>query len=331
MAVFERIKQAAAYRQAWAGDGLEAFRLFNGFYEGCPDLILDRFGDTLVIFDHASPGSFTPLIEEITGWALHDQDGCRTVLLKQRQHPDPAVRDGVVLAGETPADQIVEHGVHYALDLQLNQDAGFYLDTRNLRRWLAEACGGLRVLNTFAYTGSFGVAAGAAGARQVVQTDLNDRFLALARRSWALNALPAEGQTLIAGDFFRVAGRLRHAKQLYDLVILDPPFFSKTDAGRVDLLHETTRLVNKIRPVVAHEGRLVVINNALFLPGEAFMAELLSLCAGGYLELEKIIPVPEDVTGFPETVTVPPPVDPAPFNHPTKIAVLRVFRKDGRV
>lgn len=330
MEIFERIQQAAALRKAWAAEGLEAYRLFNGFYEGCPDLILDRYGSTLVIFDHASPGRFDPLVDEISGWALNALDGCRTVLLKQRQHPDPALRNGVVLAGEAPAESLREDGVHYALDLQLNQDAGFYLDTRDLRRWLTGACAGLRVLNTFAYTGSLGVAAGAAGARQVVQTDLNDRFLALARRSWDLNELPPENQTLIAGDFFRVAGRLRHSKQLFDLVILDPPFFSETEAGRVDLLNETTRLVNKIRPAAAHEGRLVVINNALFLSGEAFMAELQSLCRGGYLELEKIIPVPVDVTGFPETVTTPPPADPAPFNHSTKIAVLRAFRKDRR-
>lgn len=327
--MFSRIRRATRQRAGLA-ESLQALRLFNGFYEGCPDLVLDRYADTLVIFDHARPDHFTPLIQEITRWALTDLEGCRVVVHKQRQHPDPARRNGVVLAGQDPAHRIREHGADFALDLQLNQDASFYLDTRGLRRWLMELAGGLRVLNTFAYTGSLGVAAGVGGAREVVQTDLNPRFLALARASWDLNRLPADNQTLLSGDFFRVAGRMRHSRRLFDCVILDPPFFSTTDAGTVDLVQETTRLVNKIRPVVAHEGYLVVINNALFLSGDAFMTELESLCRGGYLALAGTIPVPADVTGFTESVVSEPPADPAPFNHPTKIAILRAFRKDRR-
>jgi len=60
------------------------------------------------------------------------------------------------------------------------------------------------------------------------------------------------------------------------------------------------------------------------------MAELDELCQSPYLALEAILPVPPDVTGYPETIVTPPPKDPAPFNHPTKIAILRVTRKDGR-
>jgi 23S rRNA (cytosine1962-C5)-methyltransferase len=55
-----------------------------------------------------------------------------------------------------------------------------------------------------------------------------------------------------------------------------------------------------------------------------------ALCKGPYLSLEEIIPVPPDVTGYPDTIVDAPPVDPTPFNHPTKIAILKVFRKDQR-
>jgi 23S rRNA (cytosine1962-C5)-methyltransferase len=85
-----------------------------------------------------------------------------------------------------------------------------------------------------------------------------------------------------------------------------------------------------VRPLVAHAGWLVVINNALFLSGADFMAELESLCSSGHLNIERTITIPIDVTGYPDTIITPPPADPAPFNHPTKIAILKVFRKDSR-
>lgn len=87
---------------------------------------------------------------------------------------------------------------------------------------------------------------------------------------------------------------------------------------------DSTRLINKLRPLVNDGGWLVAINNALFLSGQDYHAELETLCHDGHLSLEALIPIPEDFTGFPETRVGNPPVDPSPFNHPTKIAVLRV-------
>jgi len=268
--------------------------------------------------------------KEIAAFVLERVEGLSAALLKQRQHADEARKNGILLMGDSLPDEIQEFGVTYALDLQMNQDASFYLDTRNLRRWLLDHSEGLDVLNTFAYTGSLGVAAGAGGARRVIQTDLNSRFLAVGRRSWELNSLPPDGCEWISGDFFRVMGRLRHIDRLFGCVILDPPYFSITDAGQVDLQTQTTRLINKVRPLVAHEGWLVVVNNALFLSGRGFVTELESLCQSPYLSFEGMIDVPQDVIGYPETITDTPPVDPAPFNHPTKIAILRAYRKDAR-
>jgi 23S rRNA (cytosine1962-C5)-methyltransferase len=319
---------AAAKQRAFPHPETEAYRLFNGFYEGYPGLILDRYGPALVVLDHTDTGTVDPA--PIITWALSELAGLEAVLHKQRLHPEEAFKRGVLIAGDRLPASINEFGVRYFLDLQLHQDTSFYLDTRNLRRWLLENMSGLRVLNTFAYTGSLGVAAGTGGAAQVVQTDLNKRYLHIAQRSRGLNHLPAGKSHSIPGDFFRVSGRFRSQDRLFDCVILDPPFFSTTVAGTVNLQGETTRLVNKVRPLVAHNGWLVLINNALFLSGADFKAELDRLCQSKYLEFERIIPVPPDITGFPETVTTPPPIDPAPFNHPTKIAILKVWRKDRR-
>ncbi len=72
----------------------------------------------------------------------------------------------------------------------------------------------------------------------------------------------------------------------------------------------------------------LLVNNAVFLSGKEFLQALENLCADGYLALETLIPVPDDITGYPRTRLSAPPVDPAPFNHPTKIAILRVRRKN---
>ena len=93
-------------------------------------------------------------------------------------------------------------------------------------------------------------------------------------------------------------------------------------------------LVGKVRPLVGHEGRLIVVNNAVFVSGEAFSEQLAAMCADGYLAWEETIAVPADCVGYADAsrgdVASAWPTDPAPFGHPTKIAVLRARRKDSR-
>jgi 23S rRNA (cytosine1962-C5)-methyltransferase len=182
-------------------------------------------------------------------------------------------------------------------------------------------------LNTFAYTGSLGTAATAGGAVRVVQLDLNRRFLDLARRSYALNGFPVQDRDFLAADFFPQVGAFKKAGLTFDVVLIDPPFFSTTGRGRVDQVHQSARLINKVRPLVNDGGQLIVINNALFVSGADFHASLQTLCADGYLKIRERIPVPEDFTGYPETRAGSFITDPAPFNHSTKIAVLDVRRK----
>jgi 23S rRNA (cytosine1962-C5)-methyltransferase len=128
-------------------------------------------------------------------------------------------------------------------------------------------------------------------------------------------------------DFFNEVAFLKRGGDLFDCVILDPPFFSSTSKGTVDLIHESTRLVNKVRPLIKDHGWLIAINNALYLSGKDYLQGLKTLCQDGYLAIKDTIPIPEDITGFPETIINSPPTDPAPFNHPTKIALLKVRRK----
>lgn len=305
-----------------------ALRLFNGFTEGCPQLVVDLYADTLVIFSHAVK---VPSLENqrlLVEFFLQQIPAVHTILLKSRgSESSPADRRGIIIHGNRPANQVLENGVWYALDLCMNQDASLYLDTRLLRAWLLEYAGGKDVLNTFAYTGSLGIAAAAGGANKVIQSDLNHRFLALARQSATLNQITSQQHRIQVGDFFSQVAGFKHSGARFDIVIADPPFFSSTSRGQVDLVGQSRRVINKLRPLVRDGGWLVSINNALFVSGADYLADLKDLCKDGYLELEDIVPVPPDFTGYPETRTTGWPTDPAPFNHPTKIAILRVHRK----
>ena len=308
-----------------------AFRLLNGFLEGVPHLALDVYGRTLILQNHSDPPAelarAIPLALEAV---LAKLPWIQVALLKEHRSRDPEAQKGKVVHGtEGALDKRVREGaVSYALDLRLNRDASLYLDTRGLRTWAYEKLKGGRVLNAFAYTGSLGVAAAMGGARRVIHTDLNADFLAVAKRSTELNGLPVVRADFRSGGFWEQVGRLRKAGSLFDAILLDPPFFSTTGQGTVDLVGEGTRLINKVRPLVGDGGALLAVNNALFLPGAEFLKSLEAL--GEYVKVEELIPVPPDSAGYPETRVAAPPTDPAPFNHSTKIAVLRLKRKDGK-
>lgn len=307
-----------------------ACRLFNGFSEGWPALVIDLYGTTIVLNNYADPPEQgEAAVRAAREFLLARLPWVRAVVVKTRHGLTADDRRGRLVHGAEPDRRVREHGVWYAIDVQLNRDAGLYLDTRELRAWAHQRLRGMAVLNTFAYTGSLGVAAKAGGAARVVHLDRNREFLNHAKASYALNGFPVARQDFQTGDFWTHVNRLKRAGERFDCVILDPPFFAATSKGVVDLAANSARLINKVRPLINDGGLLVAINNALFVSGRDYMRTLESLFADGYLRFAELIPVPPDFTGYPQTRVGSPITDPAPFNHSTKIAVLEVRRKAG--
>lgn len=346
----ELLRSAILARAALVDEAHEsAFRLFHGHLEGDPQYVVDVYGRTAVVFHHA-PREMDDELETILAVLRERLPWIRAAIVKERQGAtdearrgrvfwqggEVAVKSGAEAGSEADVDivtgtktptidtSIREHGVRYAIDLLMNQDASFYLDTRQLRRWLIDHSEGKSVLNTFAYTGSLGVAARAGGATRVLHTDVNRRFLSVAKASYALNGFPVDKRDFQAQDFFSIVRGLKLRGERFDTVVLDPPFFSSTRGGTVDLNQDAARLVNKVRPLVTSGGNLVVVNNALFVSGAEFLGQLEALCAGGWMELAQLVDVPEDVTGYATTRRGEPVVDPSPFAHATKIAILTV-------
>ena len=321
-------KASAAREPLFDAGHTTALRLFNGFLEGCPDLVVEIYAATAVLYDYSkSPEQGLPLVQAAQAFLQARFPWLQAGILKTRNSSSVQEKRGKLIFGETPDRKVQENGVWYALDLCMNRDASLYLDTRNLRQWLLQHVGGKTVLNTFAYTGSLGVAACAGGAARVVQLDLSRPFLNIAKSSCTLNGFPVHTADFIVGDFWPQVNRLKRAGERFDCVLVDPPFFTVTTRGALDLNTDSARLINKVRPLINDGGWLVSINNALYVSGKEYLETLEALCADGYLKIAALIPVPEDFCGYPHTRTGAPITDPGPFNHSTKIAVLEVKRK----
>jgi len=286
--------------------------------------VLDIYGSTLVIHDYSIQLNLE-LQREIGAYLPARLQWLHTVVIKRRNGKTPAEKRGHIIRGEKPDSQITEHGVKYAINLTMNHDASFYLDTSNLRKWLMDNMNGKSVLNTFAYTGSLGIAALAGGASRVIQNDRSRNFLEIAKNSCALNDFAIPGRDFIAADFFPTIGRFKASKRFFDCAVIDPPFFSTTSKGKIDLVNESTRLINKVRPLINDGGILVAVNNALYISGKQYMEDLEKLCHSGYLSIREIVPVPASFTGC--NIINQPVTDPSPFNHSTKIVVMAVKRK----
>ncbi len=226
-----RLRRAIAGRRRLAQDpATNAYRLVHAEADGLPGLIVDRYGDWLVV-QCLTLGMARRRAEIVA---------LLTELLRPRGifgRDDAPVRrkEGLpleqkVLWGETPPERIEiwEGGCRFLVDIRRGHKTGFYLDQRENRQRVAPFCEGAEVLNAFAYTGGFGIYAGKAGARSVINVDTSAGALALAEENVARNDCPP--QEMIVGDVFRLLRTWRDGGRTFDLVILDPPKFATSQA-----------------------------------------------------------------------------------------------------
>ncbi len=297
-----------------------AFRLFNGFLEGYPDVAIDFYAKSLLIHWYGKEECID-IITFIQHELCSRFDWIENVLVKSRASKVKSEQNGCYLLQNKKTSWIKEDGVRYSVDLTMNRDASLYLDTRSVRSWLKKESKGKEILNTFAYTGSLGVAAVAGGAKRVVQCDLNKSFLNVAKTSHTLNGFPIVKSDFQAGDFWKHMNALKRRGEQFDTVIVDPPFFAETKGGRVDLAESTKSMINKVRPLVKNGGTILFVNNALFVSGEQLTSALDGLY-DEWLSFGGRIEVDSDFLGDGDFVS-----DPAPYNHSTKITLIKVTHR----
>jgi 23S rRNA (cytosine1962-C5)-methyltransferase len=171
-------------------------------------------------------------------------------------------RAGLVAGHAPTADvRVTERGLAFRVRPWEGPDVGLYADMREVRAWLEPHWGGRTVLNTFAYTGAFSVAAARNGAAEVVTVDLAQPAIERAEANFAANDLDTGPHTFLVEDTFKAFDRFRRTGRTFDLVVVDPPAFSRSDEGTWSAKRDWPRLVAAACRVLAPDGWLVAASN----------------------------------------------------------------------
>lgn len=260
-----RLQQAIVGREGLARSGhTNAYRLVNAENDGLPGLIVDRYGDWLVVqcltlgIARRRQLIVTALQDLVSPTGIFERSD-----VDVRSHEGLRPETGV-LAGATPPAVVwvLENGHTFAVNLALGQKTGFYLDQRDNRARTAAALASLpaaRVLNCFAYSGAFAVYALTDGrAGHVANLDSSLDALELAEQNLARNGLDAESQAEgLLGDVFAVLRDLRTQRQQFDAVILDPPKFAHSQ-GQVQAATRGYKDINLLAAQLVRRGGLLI-------------------------------------------------------------------------
>lgn len=257
-AAVARLASTAAARRA-VDLGSDARRLVNAENDDLPGLRVDAYRDHLVVtLDSPSLDALvTPLVAGL-GVAP------ASVFVAYRRDPrDAAPVPATRLAlGDDPGEvRVQERGVALLVRPSLGKDAGVFTDLRALRAFLEPHWGGRRVLNLFAHTGAFSVAAARWGAARVDSVDLSPGYLDRARRNFQANDLATGGHGFLVEDSFKALDRARRTGQRFDLVVVDPPGYSRSREGSWQGEKDWPRLAAGCIRVVEPGGWLVACSN----------------------------------------------------------------------
>jgi 23S rRNA (cytosine1962-C5)-methyltransferase len=228
-----RIERALALRSALpAQRHTNAMRLVHGESDGLPGLVVDRYADVLVAqFLSAGVEHWRDAILD----ALAESTGCEAIY--ERSDAEVRTIEGLspragFARGNRDARRcaIVEYGLNFRVDVEAGQKTGFFLDQRENRQRVRALAAGRDVLDCFAYTGGFSIAALAGDARRVLAVESSAPALEVARENLAANPFDAARVELMQADVFAYLRQLRDRASVFDLVVLDPPKFAPTAA-----------------------------------------------------------------------------------------------------
>lgn len=269
----------------------ETRRLFHGrgrCWEGLEQVTVDWLQGVLSIalFREPSAEQLAELEGMLRRLAERPQWSAQAVLIQHRYLPDSP---GQWLLGEAGQQrEVIEDGLRYLLDLGVRQNNGLFLDMRYGRRWVREQAAGKRVLNLFAYTCGFSVAAIAGGAEQVVNLDMAKAALARGRDNHRLNGHDASRVAYLGHELFKSWGKVRKYGP-YDLIIIDPPTFQR---GSFVLTQDYAKILRRLPDLLSPGGTvLACVNDPAIAP--AFLIDAMAEQAPDLAFIERLANPPE--------------------------------------
>jgi 23S rRNA (cytosine1962-C5)-methyltransferase len=251
----------------------DAVRLYTA-----PDGWAERFGVDVLI-SHKSDAALHRLQTELCLWALNIEFHFRRVFARflpkknaDREAPRLALGD----ADTNLQSTALERTLRYGIDFGAGYSVGLFIDQRENRHFVRQLAP-RSLLNCFAYTCSFSVAAATVGAT-TVNIDLSKKSLARGRENFAMNSLPTNGHRFIADDVMEVLPRLARKEEQFDVIILDPPTFSRSHRGKAfQVEQDFEKLLMAALEVAARNAKILLSTNCSSL-GERALEVMARYC-----------------------------------------------------
>jgi len=254
------IRSAMELRQVLDVTQTNMYRLIHAEGDGLPGLVVDRYADILGAQIHtAGLEQLQPLLVD----ALMTETGAHGLLLRNngqaRRREGLEVEEPLAVAGEVPAQIAVrENGVQFLVDPWQGQKTGFFIDQRDKRQAMRKYARGKRVLNCFSYTGGFSVyAALSSPTTRVTSVDISAAAIEKAQQHFVLNNLDPDAHRFVVADVFDYLEQVQSMEEQFDVVILDPPAFAKTQGARAQALKAYRRL-NMLGMQVVRPGGMLL-------------------------------------------------------------------------
>ena len=300
-----RVRAACDYRKfILRREGTDSCRLIYGEADRLPGVICDRFGGVVVLQILAlGMERYTQVIAD----ALIDCEKPDCLLLQN----DDAIRrkEGMecftkVLHGALPQEVIIhENGVKLAVDVMGGQKTGYFLDQKDNHLFLRQFCRDARVLDCFSYIGGFALNAAAAGAREVTAVDISEAAVGMIERNAALNG--ADIQAVCANCFDYLRAQVK-AGETYDVVVLDPPAFTKAHANMANACRGYKEIALSAMRLLPPGGVLATHSCSYHMPEDVFVSTVLSAAQDLHRQVRVIALRRQDIdhpvlAGYPES------------------------------
>lgn len=288
---FKRLQAAWEYRKRTVDT--DSCRIVFGEADFLPGLVIDKFSDVLVIQSLAlGIDRYKEMITELLCDILK-QDGIGIRGVYERSDAKVRLQEGMerVKGFIGPAFDtkvaIIENGVRYIVDVENGQKTGFFLDQKYNRKAIQRLCRGAEVLDCFTHTGSFALNAGIAEAKRVIGVDASELAIAQAEENARLNHLE-DRVSFLCEDVFDLLPRLEEEGKRFDIVILDPPAFTKARSSIKNAAKGYREINRHGMKLVKNGGFLATCSCSHFMDAQLFSTTLQQAARSAHKRLRQV-------------------------------------------
>ncbi len=287
----ERVRAAWNYRKSTADTS--SCRVIFGEADFLPGLTVDKYEDVLVVESLALGIERQKELLLAALVQILEEDGIRICGIYERSDAKVREKEGLerwsgFLSEPFDTDvAITENGVHYIVDVKDGQKTGFFLDQKWNRRAIWPICRGGEVLDCFTHTGSFGLNAAAAGATHVTSIDASELAIRQAQANARLNGFE-DRIDYVTGDVFDFLPAQRREGRQYDVVILDPPAFTKSRSSVKAAIAGYREINRQGLLLVKDGGYLATCSCSHFMTAELFREAIRQAARDAHRRLRQV-------------------------------------------